>query len=84
MTEQTQSSEESLVNPVSQADFDAVTRLFDLDPQFATEADIAAQVAVLRANRGKWLKAPPKKSKAAGKLSSEATKNVLASLNLTF
>lgn len=84
MTEPNETPAENLVNPVSQADFDAVTRLFDLDPQFATEADIAAQVAVLRANRGKWLKAPPKKSKAAGKLSSEATKNVLASLNLTF
>lgn len=82
MTETTDAS--ALPNPVAAADFDAVTRLFDLDPQFATEKDIAAQVAVLRANRGKWLKAAPKKKTSGSKISSEATKAVLDSLNLSF
>lgn len=77
-------TDETPTNPVAAADFDAVTRLFDLDPQFATEADIAAQVAVLRANRGKWLKAPVKKKSSSSKLSSEATKAALESLNLSF
>lgn len=76
-------TETSNPNPVAQADFDAVTRLFDLDPQFLTETDIAAQVEILRANRGKWLVAPPKKAKST-KLSPEETKAALASLNLTF
>jgi hypothetical protein len=43
-------------NPIAEADKESVDRLFNKDPQFLTQEDLAKIVERLRANRGTWLK----------------------------
>lgn len=50
-------------NPIAEADKESVDRLFNKDPQFLTQEDLAKIVERLRANRGTWLK---KEKKAPG------------------
>lgn len=50
-------------NPIAEADKESVDRLFNKDPQFLTQEDLAKIVERLRANRGTWLK---KEKKTAG------------------
>lgn len=73
-------------NPIAEADFEAVDRLFNKDPQFLQEEDIEAIVSKLRSGRGKWLHEAEKKAKAtkAKKLSAEDSKSLLASLDIKF
>lgn len=75
------------VNPIAEADFESIDRLFNKDPQFLTEEDLQAIVAKLRSGRGKWLHETEKKTKAAAgkkKLSPEESKALLSSLNIQF
>ena len=74
------------VNPITEADFESIDRLFNKDPQFLTEEDIEAIVLKLRSGRGKWLHESEKRTKATGKkkLSAEESKALLASLNISF
>lgn len=71
-------------NPITEADFESIDRLFNKDPQFLQESDIDAIVAKLRQGRGKWLHEVEKKAKTKTKMSSEESKAFLSSLNLTF
>lgn len=41
------------LNPIADADFEAIDRLFNKDPQFLTEEDISLIVQKLRSGRGK-------------------------------
>lgn len=50
-------------NPIAEADKESVDRLFNKDPQFLTQEDLAKIVERLRANRGTWLK---KEKKSTG------------------
>lgn len=50
-------------NPIAEADKESVDRLFNKDPQFLTQEDLAKIVERLRTNRGTWLK---KEKKAQG------------------
>lgn len=43
-------------NPIAEADKESIDRLFNKDPQFLTQEDLAKIVERLRANRGTWLK----------------------------
>lgn len=77
----------SPANPIAEADFESIDRLFNKDPQFLTEEDLQAIVAKLRSGRGKWLHETEKKTRAAAgkkKLSSEESKALLSSLNIQF
>ena len=74
-------------NPIAEADFESIDRLFNKDPQFLTEEDLQAIVAKLRSGRGKWLHETEKKTRAAAgkkKLSPEESKALLSSLNIQF
>lgn len=72
------------LNPIADADFEAIDRLFNKDPQFLTEEDISLIVQKLRSGRGKWLHESEKKTAAKKKLSKAESKDLLASLNLNF
>ena len=74
-------------NPIAEADFESIDRLFNKDPQFLTEEDLQAIVAKLRSGRGKWLHETEKKTRATAgkkKLSPEESKALLSSLNIQF
>lgn len=75
----------NLPNPIAEADFESIDRLFNKDPQFLTEEDLDTIVAKLRSGRGRWLhETEKKKAKAKAKLSPEESKALLDSLNLSF
>jgi hypothetical protein len=80
----TETNSQALTNPIADADFEAIDRLFNKDPQFLTEEDIETIVQKLRSGRGRWLHETEKKAAAKKKLSKEESKDLLASLNLSF
>lgn len=73
-------------NPIEEADFESIDRLFNKDPQFLTQEDLASIVAKLRSGRGRWLHETAKKTaaKAKTKKTAEESKALLASLDITF
>lgn len=73
-------------NPIEEADFESIDRLFNKDPQFLTQEDLASIVAKLRSGRGRWLHETAKKTttKAKTKKTAEESKTLLASLDITF
>lgn len=75
-------------NPIEEADFESIDRLFNKDPQFLTQEDLASIVAKLRSGRGRWLHETAKKTaatkKTAAKKTAEESKALLASLDITF
>ena len=74
------------INPIAEADFESIDRLFNKDPQFLVEEDIKAIITKLRSGRGKWLHTTEKKTKTSSKtkLSKEDSAALLSSLNITF
>ena len=71
-------------NPIEEADFESIDRLFNKDPQFLTQEDLASIVAKLRSGRGRWLHETAKKTTAKTKKTAEESKALLASLDITF
>lgn len=73
-------------NPIEEADFESIDRLFNKDPQFLTQEDLASIVAKLRSGRGRWLHETAKKTiaKTKTKKTAEESKALLASLDITF
>lgn len=53
-------------NPIAEADKKSIDRLFNKDPQFLTQEDLAKIVERLRANRGTWLKKEKKAPASRG------------------
>ena len=74
----------NIPNPILEADFESIDRLFNKDPQFLVEEDIDTIVLKLRSGRGKWLHETEKKSAKPKKLDQEGSKALLSSLNLDF
>lgn len=70
------------INPIEEADFESIDRLFNKDPQFMTQEDLASIVAKLRSGRGRWLHETAKKTTA--KKTAKESKALLASLDITF
>lgn len=71
-------------NPVSKASFESIDELFNKDPQFYTQENLAIICETLRAGRGKWIQTASTKktspAKGKPKLTPEQAKALLDNL----
>ena len=70
-------------NPIAKASFESIDELFNKDPQFYTQENLAIICETLRNGRGKWIQTASKKtspSKGKPKLTPDQAKALLDNL----